>query len=254
MEKLPVPDTKPELLLVTGASSDIGMALLRGFIATSPHTHVLAHCFRGSERLEALAAEFSGRITPLQADLSSHAASEALATHILETHGVPTGVVHLPGLRLRPERFTKFDWSLFESDLAVQLGSAVALLGRLLPKMTKQPRGRVVFMLTSCVHGVPPKYLSHYTVVKYAQLGLMRALAAEYAATSVRINAVSPSMVETQFLSELNDIAIQGAAASNPLGRNAKPEDVIGAILFLLSTAADYISGVTIPIAAGTVS
>ena len=254
MEKLPVPDTKPELILVTGASSDIGVALLRSLLSASPNTHILAHSFRGGERLEALAAEFPGRITPVQADLSSHGASETLATHILEAHGVPTGVVHLPGLRLRYERFTKFDWRFFESDLAVQVGSAVALLGRLLPKMTKQPRGRVVFMLTSCVHGVPPKYLSQYTVVKYAQLGLMRSLAAEYAATPVRINAVSPSMVETQFLSELNDLAIQGAAASSPLGRNAKPEDVVGAIAFLLSPAADYISGITLPIAAGTVS
>lgn len=254
MEKLPVPETKPELVLVTGASSDIGVALVRSLLTASPHTHVLAHSFRGGERIEALAAEFPGLITPVQADLSSHEASEALATHVLAAHGVPTSVVHLPALRLRPERFTKFDWTLFESDLAVQVGSAVALLGRLLPKMTKQPRGRIVFMLTSCVHGVPPKYLSQYTVVKYAQLGLMRALAAEYAATPVRINAVSPSMVETQFLSELNELAVQGAAASNPLGRNAKPEDVVGAILFLLSPAADYISGITVPIAAGTVT
>lgn len=245
-------EARPELILITGASSDIGMALLRSLLASSPDAHVLAHFFRGGERLNELAVEHPGRITLMQADLSSYEASEALAKQILQDHGVPTSVVHLPALRLRPERFTKFDWGLFESDLAVQVGSAVALLRLLLPKMTKLLRGRVVFMLTSNVHGVPAKYLSQYTVVKYAQLGLMRALAAEYAATPVRINAVSPSMVETQFLAELNDLAIQGAAASHPLGRNATPEDVIGAMLFLLSPAADYISGVALPIAGGT--
>jgi 3-oxoacyl-[acyl-carrier protein] reductase len=81
----------------------------------------------------------------------------------------------------------------------------------------------------------------------------MRALAAEYAATPVRINAISPSMVQTQFLGDLPQVAVEMSAAASPLGRNAAPDDLVGALTFLLSPAADYITGVDIPIAAGSV-
>jgi 3-oxoacyl-[acyl-carrier protein] reductase len=90
-----------------------------------------------------------------------------------------------------------------------------------------------------------------YTTIKYAQLGLMRSLAAEYAATPIKINAISPSMVETQFLKDLAEVAVQMSAASNPLGRNATPADLLGALELLLSPASDYIHGIDIPIAAG---
>jgi 3-oxoacyl-[acyl-carrier protein] reductase len=239
-----------DLLLVTGASSDIGMTLVREWLAGNGGS-VLAHANRGVARLETLAAEFPGRVTPLVADLSDEVGTLALADAVLE-QGVPTSVVHLPAPRLQYERFTKIKRVSFDADMAVQVHAAVALLGKLLPNMSKLPRARVVFLLSSVVHGVPPKYMAQYTVVKYAQLGLMRALAAEYAATPVRINAVSPSMVETQFLSDISELAIQGAAEANPLGRNAKPVDITGAIRFLLSPEADYISGVALPVTGGT--
>ena len=241
-----------ELILVTGASSDIGLTLLRGLL-TGSASRIVAHGFSGVEKFSSLEEEFKGRLFPVQADLSNSAGIASLVEAV-KAIGVPSGFVHLPALKLHYDRFAKMKWENLEADLAVQVRSAVTLLQQFLPKMTKLPRGRVVFVLSSVVHGVPPKFLAQYTMAKYMQLGLMRALAAEYAATPVRINAISPSMVETQFLSELSELAVQGAAQSNPLGRNAKPEDVIGAIQFLLSPAADYISGIALPIAAGTVS
>ncbi len=242
-----------ETTLVLGASSDIGIALCRALLNASSEAHLLAHSFRGGERLSVLTTEFPGRVDLLTADLSDAAAADALALYVLSRHGQPANVVHLPALQLHYERFTKFDWEHFEQDLAVQVRSLVIILKRLLPKMVKLPRGRIVFMLTSNVHGDPPRFMSQYTMVKYTQLGMMRALAAEYAATPLRINAVSPSMVETKFLGELSDHVIEGAAASHPLGRNAKPEDVVGAIQYLLSPAADNISGYALPVAGGAV-
>jgi 3-oxoacyl-[acyl-carrier protein] reductase len=240
-----------ELTLVTGASSDIGLALLRAIMTGTDH-RVLAHAFRGLAKLSHLAEDFAGRIIPLQADLSNVTETLSFAETVAG-YGVPSAIVHLPALKLNYERFTKLKRENFESDIAIQLHAATVLLQRFLPQMAKLPRARVIFMLSSVVHGVPPKFMAHYTVVKYAQLGLMRALAAEFAATSVRINAVSPSMVETQFLDNLSDLAIQGNAANSPLGRNAKPQDIIGAIQFLLSPASDYISGIVLPIAGGVV-
>jgi 3-oxoacyl-[acyl-carrier protein] reductase len=176
-----------------------------------------------------------------------------MADRIATDYGTPAEIVHLPALRLIYERFTKFDWVRFETDLAIQVESAVVLLQRFLPKMAKLPRAKVLFVLSSVVHGVPPKFMSMYTMIKYTQLGLMRALAAEYASTSVRINAISPGMVDTRFLQDIADVAVQMSASTNPQGRNATPDDLLGGIEFLLSPASDYIHGIDVPIAAGSV-
>jgi 3-oxoacyl-[acyl-carrier protein] reductase len=238
-------------IMITGASSDIGMALMRRLLS-KPETSILAHSFAGGERISALQEEFgASRIISVTADLSNRRDAEALAEKVLSL-GVPRAFVHLPALRLQHERFTKLDWTELARDMAVQVESAGILLQCWLPKMAKLPGSRVVFLLSSVTLGIPPKFMSAYTVVKYAQLGLMRALAAEYASSQVRINAIAPSMVDTQFLSEITEIAIQMSASSNPLGRNATTQDLMEAFELLLSAQVEYIHGVSLPITGGT--
>jgi 3-oxoacyl-[acyl-carrier protein] reductase len=241
-----------EPILITGASSDIGCALIRQLLARQDPPRILAHYFSSAEKLQSLQVEFGDALQLLRADFAAPASVLNMADRIAAEYGTPAAIVHLPALRLSYERFTKFKWERFETDLAVQVQAAVVLLQRFLPRMVKLPRARVVFMLSSVVHGLPPKFMSMYTTIKYTQLGLMRALAAEYAATPVRINAISPSMVETRFLQDIAEVAIQVSASANPLGRNATPADLMGAIELLLSPASDYIHGIAIPIAAGT--
>jgi 3-oxoacyl-[acyl-carrier protein] reductase len=241
------------LVLITGASSDIGIALIRRLMTSPDQPLILAHSFRGGDRLQDLQSDLGGRVILLQADFSESESVSALAEEVTEQYGTPRALVHLPALRLSYERFTKFKWERMEQDLAVQIRSAVLLLQRWLPKMSKAPNARVVFVLSSVVHGMPPKFLSMYTMVKYAQLGLMRSLAAEYSGTTLRVNAISPSMVDTQFISDIPPLAIQATASASPLGRNAKPEDLLGALTLLLSPDSEYLNGIDIPIAGGTV-
>ena len=255
----------PETLLITGASSDLGLALLRrvGRLADPPL--VLAHHHQGLARIEEAAAALAapGQVVPVTADFADAASVVAMAERIAAAHGAPTQIVHLAGLKLVYERFSKFDWGHFERDLAVQLRSAVVLLQRFLPAMARRaaqkdaagasPRpAKVVFVLSSVTRGLPPKFLSMYTVVKHAQLGLMKALASEYAGANVTVNAVSPSMVATRFLDNLPEVAVQMVASQSPRGRHATPEEVVGAIAFLLSPDADYVSGAEIPVTAAS--
>lgn len=238
--------------LITGASSDIGVALIRRLMARSAPPVVLAHSFRGGTKLQELQAEFGELVQLVQADFSDAESVGAMAEQIVTKFGVPSRFVHLPALRLSPERFPKFCLDRFAEDMSVQVESAIILLKRFLPQMAKQPGARIVFMLSSNTRGMPPKFTSMYTVVKYAQLGLMRSLAAEYAGTELRVNAVSPSMVDTQFLQDMAPLAVEMSAASNPLGRNATPADVVGVIEFLLSPDSNYMTGIDIPITAGS--
>ncbi|MDE3106056.1 MAG: SDR family oxidoreductase [Acidobacteriota bacterium] len=243
---------QPDTILITGASSDIGLALIRQLCGTAQQPVVLAHANASTERLEALRDELQLKsLHLLQADLASAESTLALAAEVTSRFGTPNQVVHLPGLKLRYERFTKWDEQHFATDLHIQLHSAILLMRRLLPAMAKLPSAQVVFLLSSVTRALPPRYMSMYTVVKHAQLGLMRALASEYSGTSVSVNAVSPGMVETRFLDGIPEVVRQMAASSTPRGRNATPQDVANAIQFLLSPGSGYLTGVELPVTGG---
>lgn len=240
-----------DILLLLGASSEIGQELLRRKQSCDP-IRVVAHFSRGREHLDDALRTLGDRMTAMQADFSKPSEAERLATEVLRTVGPPTQIVYLPALALRYERFAQIDTEYFERDLKVQVHSAIALLRILLPSMAKSERkGRVVFVSSSVTVGVPANYMAGYTVVKHAQLGLMKSLAVEYARENVNLNAVSPAMVETRFLEQIPAKAIEISAAENPSGRNATPADVVNAIEFLLSEAANYITGVNLPITGG---
>jgi len=236
-----------ELVFVAGGSSDIGGALIRRLLSAGD-AQIVAHHNAGADRIEK-----NERVQTLEADLASTDAAVALADRLLSDIGVPDHVVYLAGLKLRYERFTKFSFEHFDRDFDIQVRAAVALMRRLLPHMAKKPRAKVVFVLSSVTRGAPPKFISMYTIVKHAQLGLMRALASEYAATGITINAVSPAMVETRFLDEIPAVAKEMSVAVAPRGRIATPDDVVGAILFLLSRDSDFVTGIELPVTGGSV-
>lgn len=241
-----------EFVLITGASSDIGCALTRKLLVGANPPTILAHAYKSADRMQDLQNEFGDLLQPLFADLSQPTDVSLMADEIASRFGIPAKIVHLPALRLTYDRLTKFNWARFHQDLAIQVQSALILLQRFAPKMSKLPRAKIVFVSSSVTHGMPPKFMSMYTVAKYAQLGLMRAAAAEYAGTNLTINAISPSMIETQFVGDIAEVAVQMSAAANPKGRNATPRDILGAIEFLLSPASDYMTGIDIPLTAGS--
>ena len=84
-------------------------------------------------------------------------------------------------------------------------------------------------------------------------MGMGKALAAEYAPKGIQINMISPSMMETKFVANIYNGVLENAAASNPLKRNTKPEDVAGIIEYLFSDANTFITGVNFPITGGEI-
>jgi 3-oxoacyl-[acyl-carrier protein] reductase len=239
-------------LLITGASSDLAAALLRRLSEEQSVSRVIAHFHQSRNRVEALRAVFPGEIFLAQADLSLPQDVDGFIEQIRSQPAVPDKIVHFAGLNLRLERFSQADVPRFQQDLAVQVTAIARILREFLPAMARlETRSRIVFVLSSVTLGTPPKFMPLYTVVKYAQLGLMRALAAEFAGTRISINAVSPSMVETRFLSEIPAKAIEMAAAQSPQHRNVATDEVAAAIQFLLSSRSDDMQGVNLPVTAG---
>ena len=238
--------------LITGASSDVGCALVRRLADHDSQALIVAQGAGDLNRLAELCREFPGRIRTYDVDLTDENALSAFIADVQTSCPAPTHLVHLPALRVINTKFKKFDEERFELDLSVQVRSAVKLCKTFVPLMAKARRGRVLFMLTSYLIGVPPKNTAAYIMAKSALGGLAKSLAADYAPFGVTVNCVAPSMMETRFLADTSDLIVQASAEANPMGRNARVEDVVPAMEFLLGDEAGFITGVTLPITGGS--
>ena len=237
------------IIFITGASSDIGVALIESIIEKCI---IVAHYNNNNKRLLELQRTTKNKIFTVKADFSSEKSIFKMLDKIENEIGIPNKIIHLAASKFENIRFKDVNWKNFNNEINISLGSITLILNRFLPKMAVEKRGRIVTMISSVVLGVPPKALAQYTAVKYALLGLMKALASEYATKKITINCISPSMIDTQFLSLINKRVVELGAESHPLKRNANILDVIPSILMLLSDDASYINGVNIPITGGS--
>ena len=243
-------DIMRNVYLITGASSDVGCALIDRLY--QPGDVFIAQGANDLKGLGVLCQKYPGAIRTYSVDLTSQQALDAFVQDVQANHPAPTHFIHLPALRVVNTKFKKFDEERFEQDLSVQVRSAVTLSKAFLPAMAKARYGRVLFMLTSYLLGMPPKNTAAYIMVKSALEGLAKSLAADYASFGVTVNCVAPSMMETKFLADTSDLIVQASAEANPMGRNATVEDVVPAMAFLLSEEARFITGVTLPITGGS--
>lgn len=237
------------LYLITGASSDVGVALIRRIYREGDV--ILAQGAGDLDKLRCLAQETGGAVHPFDVDLTDSAALDAFIAAVRGQFGTPTHIVHFPALRMINTKFKKFDEERFLLDMNVQVLSAIRICKAFLPDMAKAKTGRVLFMLTSYIIGIPPKNATAYIVAKNALKGLAQSLAAEYAPSGITVNCVAPYMMETKFLQDTPDLVVEASAAANPMKRNARVEDVVPAIAFLLSEEAGFITGAVLPITGG---
>ncbi len=239
-----------DTILIIGASSDIGMDLIKNL---NEDILILAHYNSSDENLVKLSSQIKNTLVPLHADLSNESDINSFLDTIESNYGIPNKIVHLASPKFENIRFKDLTWDIFQNEINISLRSLVLILNRFLPKLAKEKRGKVVCMLSSVTLNVPPKALSHYTTIKYALLGLVKSLASEYADKNIQINAVSPSMVETKFLDNINEKLVELSAYNHPLKRNATVEDITPVIKLLLSRESGYMNGINIPITGGNI-
>ncbi|MCI9570982.1 MAG: SDR family oxidoreductase [Lachnospiraceae bacterium] len=242
------------IYLILGASSDIGYALLEKLNEKEEESVFLCHYHCNSEKIETVLPHNNNIIEKFQADFSKLEEVRNFADKIKQKYGSPTHIVHLPAGKLQYTRFKKFEWEQFQRDLEIQIHAFIVILQMFLPLMAeKEKKSKIVIMLTSYTIANPPKHMVSYIMSKYALLGLMKALAADYAGKQICINGISPSMIETKFLDGIDRRLIEQNALRSIGQRNAIPSDIVPAILFLLSEDSDYINGVNLNISNGNV-
>ena len=227
--------------LVTGASRGIGRAIARRLAAQQATVYLGA---RDAARLAEAVGEIAaagGKATAVSLDVSDRASVQAAVEGIVKAQGRLDHLVNNAGvtrdnllLRMKPE-----EW---DAVIATNLTGAFHCTQAALRPMLKQRYGRIV-NITSVVGLTGNAGQANYAASKAGLVGFTKAVAREVASRSITVNAVAPGFIETDMTAAMTEAAREAMAGAIPLGRVGQPDDVAGAVAFLLSGAAAYVTG-----------
>jgi 3-oxoacyl-[acyl-carrier protein] reductase len=219
--------------LVTGGSRGIGAAVARELAAAG--AEVVVGFNSGAEEAEALAAEVSGRA--VQADVSS----AVEAARLVEEAGELDILVNNAGLTRDGllARMGDDDW---RAVIETNLSSVFYTCRAVTRPMIKKRAGAIVNV--SSIVGLRGNWgQTNYAASKAGIIGFTKSLARELGSRGVRANVVAPGYVRTRLTDVLPEEATQAMLANTPLGRLGEPADVAGAVRFLCSDEASFITG-----------
>jgi len=248
--------------LVTGASRGIGAAVARALAAEGVTVFAAA---RSTDAIRAwideLPADMATRITPLACDLADLGAVEAMATTLLDNDGVDILINNGGGPPPGPALGQSTEaWMTHFRTMAAHVFRLTDLL---IPPMIERGWGRVVTVASSGIEQ-PLANLALSNAIRSAVLGWSKTLASEVARHGVTVNLALPGRIDTDRVAQLDALAavrrgetveaVRGESEKTiPMGRYGRPEEFAGAVVFLASNAASYITGAKIRIDGGLI-
>ena len=234
---------------VTGASRGIGAAVAAGLLRAGADVVTLQ---RGSpaQELSDVAEAHGRRVTHYSVDLASPESISDAVEQVLERQSVDI-LVNNAGAQIRGDS-VDFEMSDLDTLLDVNLRAVFQLCQGFGAPMLDRGRGKVINLasLLSFQGGVQ---VAGYAASKRRWLRLTKALCNEWASRGVNVNAIAPGYLETEMTEALfvDPVRNEQISVRIPAGRWGRPDDIVGPVVFLASTAADYVHGVVLPVDGG---
>jgi meso-butanediol dehydrogenase / (S,S)-butanediol dehydrogenase / diacetyl reductase len=225
--------------LVTGGGSGIGRAVARRFAEEGALVVVSG---RRTEALEETAAG-NDSISVYAGDVASSDEARGMVEAVVERHGGLDVVFHAAGVLRRNEKLEETDEETWRFDVDVNLTGAYTVCRAAIPHL-RESRGTLILVASQLAHISSPGYAT-YAATKTGVLGLVRSLALDLGPDGIRVNALSPGVVETDMAYIGRDFAaMRDTVAGNiPLRRVGTPEDMAGPAVFLASEDAAWVTG-----------
>jgi 3-oxoacyl-[acyl-carrier protein] reductase len=241
-------DLTGKTAFVTGSTRGIGHAIARALHAAGAKVAVVG---RDRARAQAVAAELGDRAAGVACDVGQADQVEAAIAAAEGALGPIEILVNNAGLTRDNIllRLSDADWN---AVLDANLKGAFHTTRAVIKGMMKRRAGRIV-NITSIVGLTGNKGQANYAASKAGLIGFTKSVAKEYASRGVLANCVAPGFIETDMTAALPDEARATLLQDIALGRLGRPEDVAGAVLFLASGLAGYITGQVLVVDGGMV-
>lgn len=240
-----------KVLLVTGASSELGINLINKVYGDYKRIYLQYRNMNDQLQETIDYLKDKTEIVLFKVDLSNVLDVNKMIADINESMILPNCIVHFPAPKAYNMQFHRDKWENYDLGWIVSVRSIVMILQAFVKNMARNKYGRIVFMLTNNTNNLPAKYQSSYVTVKYALLGLMKSLSVEYIDKGITVNGVSPDMMETKFLSNLPELIIEQNKANSPIGRNIHIKEVVPIMEYMLSDLGAAMTGQNIVISGG---
>jgi 3-oxoacyl-[acyl-carrier protein] reductase len=233
---------------VTGSTRGIGLAIARALHAAGAKVAIVG---RDQNRAEAVAAELGERAIGVGCDVV-HADQVERAIAAAEAALGPVDILVNNAGMTRDNillRLSDADW---DAVLDANLKGAFHTMRAVIKGMMKRRTGRIV-NIASIVGLTGNKGQANYAASKAGLIGLTKSVAKEYASRGVLVNCVAPGFIDTDMTAALPEEARATLLEAIALGRLGRPEDVAGAVLFLASDLAGYVTGQVLVVDGGMV-
>jgi len=233
-------DFSNRAFLVTGSTRGIGKAIARAVASAGATVGIHG---RSSDNVASVCSEFTGtgmKTIPVSGDLSDPGIAPGLVRTFFEAAGRLDGLVNNAGGG-KAISFRGLTLDKWRKTFSTNLEAAMLASREAYAIMRDNGSGGIVNIASLAAHG-PGKWMgADYAASKAGLVSMTQSLAFEAARFGIRVNAVSPGMIETDMTSILPEDTRK--ALNIPLGRLGKPEETAQAVLFLLSDASSYITG-----------
>jgi NAD(P)-dependent dehydrogenase (short-subunit alcohol dehydrogenase family) len=246
-------DLSDKVVLVTGGSRGLGLAMARGFAQAGARVVITS---RKGDACEAAAREIAtdtGRETlAAPCHMGDWDALPALVDRVYERFGRLDVLVNNAGINPATLPITEVTSEYFDKLYAVNVKGPMRLAALCAPRMGEAGGGVVINVITVGAYSGGPGQAT-YTSAKAALLTLTKVMAAEWAPLGVRVNALAPGPFMTDMMRGAADIPgfLEGAKNATLQRRIAEPEEIVGSALYLASDASAFVTGEDLVVAGG---
>ena len=229
---------------VTGGTRGIGLAIVKKYLENGANVLVMGSRKETVDKALAELAAYEGRVMGLWPDLCDpEAVAEAFAS-VKERFGSLDILANNAGIS---SRTSLYDYTVEEFGKILDINvKAVFVCSQAAARIMKEQGGGVIINTSSMVAEYGQPAGCGYPATKFAVNGLTRSLARELAKDHIRVNAVAPGVTRTDMVAALPPEMVERISSGIPLGRVGEPEDIANAFLYLASSQASYVTGVTL--------
>ena len=235
--------------LVTGASRGIGEAIARRLAAEGAIVLAAARSTSVLDRVVADIAKTGGRARVLELDVSEPSSIESAMKSALEEHGQIDILVNNAGIA-EDNLILRMSRDAWDRVLMTNLTGAFLLIQAVVKGMVRRRYGRIV-NVTSVVGLMGNAGQANYAAAKAGLVGLTRSVARELGSRNITCNAVAPGFIATAMTDRMTEQSREGLSGQIPLQRLGAPDDVAGAVAFLASEDAAYVTGAVLNVSGG---